>query len=62
MELTKDQRNNTGMVLTEQYLRKWNDRHNFSVIELGHNADEIPFEMFCYWRHFYNEDFKGMTY
>jgi hypothetical protein len=58
---TRDQRDLTGSVLNK-YIRAWSDRHRFSVLDLSHLPDDIPFEMFCFWRHFYLEEFDGMNY
>ena len=59
--LTGDQRFQTGVDLTDGYLRKFNERDQFHL-EKVFLPPTIPFELFCFYRFFLIPKYDGMSY
>ena len=44
------------------YLRPYAERRNFSLTKSGFQLSGLPFEIYCYWRNFYNWEYDKMDY
>ena len=59
IELTKDQRNLTANDLKDTYIRPYENRFEFKC-EKVFLPNTIPFEIFCFYRHFHLAAYEGL--